>query len=90
MGALVVGAVAIGVADLWLLVISWRSRTVLAGVLGAVGIGLVAVAVALGPKASYGKGVLVIAFIVLVLGVVPYLLGRALERLLEQPCNDDD
>lgn len=83
MTPLVAGAALIGAAGVWLIVVCWRTRTVLGGLLAAVAIGLAAFAAASGPKGSYGKWALIIALVVLIVGVVLYGLGRAFDRLLD-------
>jgi hypothetical protein len=86
---LVAEAALIGAAGLWLVVVCWATRTVLGGLLGAVGIGLAAFAAAVGPKGSYGKAALIFALVVLIVGVVLYRLGQAFERLLDDGPEDD-
>jgi hypothetical protein len=82
--ALAAGAVAVAAADLWLVTICWQRRAVLGGILGAVGIPLVAFAIASGLTGSTGEAALVIALVLLIVGGALYALGQALERLLEQ------
>jgi len=89
-GALAAAGAAIGVGDLWLLAICWRGRTVLGGVLGAVGIPLVVFAIASGPTVGAGEATLAIALALLVIGAVLYGLGQAVERLLEERPDEDD
>ena len=58
----------------------------LATLLGAAGIPLVVFAIASGPTGYPGDGSLAIALALLIIGVVVYGVGQALERLLdEQP-----
>jgi hypothetical protein len=83
-GALVAGGAAIAVGDVGLVAICWRCQAVLAGVLGAVGIPLVVFAMVSGPTADPDEGALMIALAVLIIGVALYVLGQALERLLEE------
>ena len=80
-------AAAIATADLWLVAISWRSRTVLGGVAGVVGIALVVVAIGSGLTGS-AAAALVVALILLIVGTALYGLGRALERLLDADPED--
>lgn len=75
------GAIAAG--DLWLVVVCWKRRTVLGGLAGAVGIPLVALAIASGARDSAGEGALVIALVLLFVGVGLYVLGQVFERLLD-------
>jgi hypothetical protein len=80
--------VAIAIADLGLLAICWRHRTVLGAVLSAVGIALVAFAIASGPAGSTGEGTLAIALTLFIVGGVLYALGQTLERLLDEEAED--
>jgi hypothetical protein len=80
-GALAAGAVAIATADLFLVAISWRSRTVLGGLGGVVGIPLVVFAIASGLTSSAAEAALVIALIFLIVGTALYGLGQAFEQL---------
>jgi uncharacterized SAM-binding protein YcdF (DUF218 family) len=82
--ALVTGGAAIAVGDVGLVAICWRRQAVLGGVLGAVGIPLVVFAIVSGPTADPGEGALTIALVLLIIGVALYVLGQALERLLEE------
>jgi len=88
--ALAAGGVAVAVADLCLVAISWKRQTVLGSVLGAVGIPLVAFAIASGPTGSAGEGALVIALILLLVGGALYALGHALEPLLDEEPEERD
>jgi hypothetical protein len=83
LGALAAGAVAIVIGDLLLVAISWKSRTVLGGVGGVVGVPLVVFAIASGPTGSAAEAALVIALIFLIVGTALYGLGRSFERLLD-------
>jgi hypothetical protein len=78
-------AIAVGAGDLILLLVCWRSRTVLGGVLGLVGLGLAAWAIVAGPTPSGGKLALIGALVTLVLGSCLFAAGKALARLLEEP-----
>jgi hypothetical protein len=74
---------AIGIGDISLVVICWKTRTVLAGLLGAISISLVVLAIASGPargKSDYG---LAGAGIALVIGAALYGIGHTLQRLLD-------
>ena len=88
--ALAAGGVAVAVADLWLAAICWKRQTVLGSVLGGVGIPLVAFAIESGPTGSAGEGALVIALILLLLGGALYVLGQALEPLLDEEPEEGD
>ena len=57
--------------------------------LGAVGIPLVAFAIASGPTGGAAEGALAIALILLTVGVVLYSLGKAFERLLDEPPKEE-
>ena len=83
LAALAAGSAVIAAGDVGLIVVYWKHRAVLAGVLGTVGIALVAFAIASGLTGSVGGGALVIAVITLVVGFCLYGLGQALERLLD-------
>jgi hypothetical protein len=82
LAALAAGSAVIAAGDVRLIVVCWRHRAVLAGLLGTVGIALVAFAVASGLTGSVGEGALVIAAITLVVGFGLHGLGQTLERLL--------
>ena len=71
-----------------MLAISWRSRTVLAGLLGAVGIPIVGFPLLSGPSGDSVAAV-VIAFVFLVVGSALYGLGQAFERLLDAAPEDE-
>jgi|GEM_PF-4264612 len=83
-GALAAAGAAIAVGDLWLVAICWSRRAVLGGVLGAAGIPVVVFAIASGTTVEGGAGTLAIALALLVVGVVLYGLGQAIERLLDE------
>ena len=83
LAALAAGSAVIAAGDVGLIVVCWKHRAVLAGLLGTAGIALVAFAVASGLTGSVGEGALAIAAITLVLGFGLYGLGQALERLLD-------
>ncbi len=85
---LAAGAVSIAVADLWLVVICWRRRTVLGGVAAAVGIPFVAFAIISGPSGRTAKAAVLVALIFLIVGSALYGLGQALERLLDEEPED--
>ena len=84
-GALAAGGAVIAVGDLWLIARCWTHRSVLGGVLGAAGLALVVLAIASEATAGLGEGALAIALALLVIGAGLYCLGQALERLLEEP-----
>jgi hypothetical protein len=88
-GALAAGGVAVATADLVLVAISWRSRTVLGGLLGAIGIPLVAFAIASGPGGNAAVATLAIALIFLIVGAVLYGIGQVFERLLDADPEDE-
>jgi hypothetical protein len=71
-----------------LLAISWRSRTVLGGLLGAAGIPIVGFTLVSGPHADSGAA-LVIALVLLVVGSALYGLGQAFDRLLDADPEDE-
>jgi hypothetical protein len=82
---LLAAAIAVGAGDLLLLLACWRTRTVLGGVLGLVGLGLAAWAIGAGPTRDAGKLALVGALAALVVGSCLFAAGKALTRLLEDP-----
>jgi divalent metal cation (Fe/Co/Zn/Cd) transporter len=71
-----------------LLALSWRSRTVLGELLGAVGIPIVGFALVSGPSGD-SVAALVIAVVFLVIGSALYGLGQAFERLLDADPEDE-
>jgi divalent metal cation (Fe/Co/Zn/Cd) transporter len=71
-----------------LLAISWRSRTVLGGLLGAAGIPIVGFALVSGPHGD-SVAALVIALVLLVVGSALYRLGQTFERLLDADPEDE-
>lgn len=81
---LLTGALAIAVAGLALVVISWKRRAVLASVAGALGIALVAFGMFSGRRDGAAAAALVIALMFVIIGVALYSLGQALERLLDE------
>ena len=84
---LAASAAAIAAGDVVLLTISWRSRTVLGGLLGAVGIPIVGFALVSVPSDD-SVAALVVALVLLVVGFALYGLGRAFERLLDTDPED--
>ena len=88
-GAFAAGAVAVVVGDSWLLAKCWRTRTVLGGILAAVGIALVGLAVASRVSGGAGGAALLIAGAFSVVGCVLYGLGQAFERLLHDKPEDE-
>jgi len=56
--ALTAAALAVAIGHLWLVVTSWRSRSVLAGFLGAAGIPIALFAVVVGPARNFRAPVL--------------------------------
>jgi hypothetical protein len=73
----------VAVGDLALIVACWRSRTVLGAVLGAAGMALAVFGVARGASGSASEYSIAIAAVTLVLGTALYIIGQALERLLD-------
>jgi hypothetical protein len=82
-GALTAAGAAVGTSALALIVICWKSRTVLGGVLGAVAIALVVVALTMKPIGGARGSWLGVALAVLLVGVVLYVLGRLVDQLLD-------
>jgi hypothetical protein len=81
--------VAVVVGDSWLLAKCWRTRTVLGGILAAVGIALVGLAVASRISGGAGVAALLIAGAFSVVGCVLYGIGQAFERLLDDEPEDE-
>jgi hypothetical protein len=72
----------VAVGALSLVVICWRTRTVLGGLLGAISLALVGLAIASGSAHALGRYALVGAGVALGIGAALYGIGQALERLL--------
>ncbi len=86
---LTAASVAVGLADLLLLMVCWRRRSVLGGFCGAAGIALVVLAVASGSADRPAGAPIVIALVTLVMGTVLLVLGEAVWRLLEDAPDED-
>jgi hypothetical protein len=86
--ALVATGLAIATGSTFLVVICWKTRTSLGGILGAVSIGLVALAIASGPAHGGGDYQLAGAGVALVLGATLYGIGHALQRLLDDDAEE--
>jgi hypothetical protein len=80
---LTVVGVAIAAGNLALLAVCWRSRTVLGGLLAAIGVALVGLAIASGPGRGAGGVALLSAGVALVIGTVLFAIGQAVQRLLD-------
>lgn len=78
-------AAAVAAADLWLILICWRRRTVLGGVAGLIAIPTLAFAAAHGLSGGAARAAVLIALIFLIVGAVLLGLGQTLQRLLETP-----
>jgi hypothetical protein len=87
--ALTAAGLAVVVGDLWLVMISWRSRSVLAGLLGAAGIPIVLVVILVGPARDHREAAVLIAAIMLAVGTGLYGLGRSMQRLLDREPDED-
>jgi hypothetical protein len=83
-------AVALVAGSALLVVIGWRSRTALAGLLGVVGFVLAGSTILSGPAARAGEYMLAGAGAALALGSALYGIGRALQRLLDREPDDTD
>ena len=86
--AVVAAGVVIALGNLLLLLICWKRRTALGGLLAAVGVALVAFALARGPSRGAGELALVAAVGTLLLGSALYALGQLFERLLADGPDD--
>lgn len=78
----------IGGAAVWLIVLSRRSRTVLAALLGSATIALVVFALISGPASGRGERALVYALVALLIGTALYAIGQTLGRLLDEDPED--
>lgn len=87
--AVTAAGVVVAVGDLSLVIISWRSQTALAGVLGATGVPVVALAIARGARGQVSEYAIVLAAVLLGIGIVLYALGQALQRMLEDGPDDE-
>ena len=90
MGQAVLGAgVGIALGNLLLLLICWKRRTALGGLLGAVGVALVALAIARVHSRGAGELALWAAVGTLLFGSALYALGQLFERLLDDGPDDE-
>jgi uncharacterized membrane protein len=78
----------VAVGNLALVVVCWKSRTALGGVLGVVGLGLVVFSVARGLSGAVSDYSIGIAAVMLVIGAALCVIGQALERLLDDAPDD--
>jgi hypothetical protein len=78
----------IAIGDGSLVVISWKTPTVLAGTLAAISIGLVALAIASGPGHAVGQYALPGAGIALFIGATLHGIGHVIQRLLDEEPSD--
>lgn len=83
MGLATAIGLAIAVGATALVVICWKTRTVLGGLLGAISVALVVLAILSGPARRDGEYTLAGAGVALVIGAVLYGIGHALQRLLD-------
>jgi len=86
--AVVAAGVVIALGNLLLLLICWKRRTALGGLLAAVGVALVAFALARGPSRGAGELALWAAVGTLLFGSALYALGQLFERLLDDGPDD--
>jgi hypothetical protein len=86
--ALTAGGAAVALANVWLLAACWKRRSVLAGLLGAVGIPLAAFAIATGSGRRGGDYALAGSAIALLIGGALFGIGQAVERLLDDEPDD--
>lgn len=86
--ALTLGGVVVLLGNAALVTVSWRKRSVLAGVLGLIGIPLVAFALVSGMTRHRSELALLVAAVALLLGSALFALGQALDRLLEAEPED--
>lgn len=83
-------ALVIAAADVWLAGISWRRRSVLAGLVAAGGIPVVTFYVLPDPTQGPHEDVLVIATVLLWIGVGLLCIGQFVQRLLDTELDDRD
>ena len=86
--AVIAAGVVIALGNVLLLVICWKRRTALGGLLGAVGVALVAFAIARVPSRGVGELALWAAVGTLLFGSALYALGQLFERLLDDGPDD--
>ena len=86
--ALTAAGLAVVIGDLWLVVFCWMRRSVLAGLLGAVGIPVVLFAIVDHPTRGSDEALLLIAGIMLVIATALYGLGHWLQQLLDREPDD--
>ena len=79
---------AVALGDLWLVLLCWMRRSVLAGLVGATGIPVVLFAIIDDPTRASHEAALVIAGIMLVIATALYGLGRWLQQLLDREPDD--
>ncbi len=87
--ALPAAGLAVAVGVLWLVVISWKSRSVLVGILGAAGIPILLFAVAGRPTRDSHGAALLIAGIMLVIGTALFRVGHSLQQVLGREPDDE-
>jgi hypothetical protein len=80
----------IAIGALLLVVICWKTRTVLGGLLAGISLALVVVAFASGSGHAVGMYALLGAGIALVMGAALYGLGHAVQRLLDSEPSEPD
>ena len=81
--ALLAIGLTIAAAGIALVVICWKTRTVLGGLLGAISVSLAVLAIASGPARGKSDYPLVGAGVALVIGTALYGIGHAVQRLLD-------
>ena len=86
--AVLAASVVIALGNFLLLMICWKRRTALGGLLGAVGVALVAFAIARVPSRGAGELALWGAVGTLFFGSALYALGQLFERLLDDGPDD--
>lgn len=87
--ALTAAGLVVVIGDLWLVVICWKSRSIIAGFLGGTGIPIVLFAIVDGPTRGSHEAVVLIAGIMLVIGTALFSLGHLLAQLLDREPDDD-
>jgi len=90
LGALLAAAVALGLAGLSLVAVSWRLRSVLALLCGALGIASAIAAGTSGRTGSAATDYLSGSLAAVLIGTVLLVLGQAVQRLLDREPDDVD
>jgi hypothetical protein len=80
----------IAAGALALVAVCWRTRTALGGLLGAISVALVGLAIASGSAHPLGRYALLGAGAALVIGAALFGIGHAVQRLLDSEPSEQD